>query len=235
MWTLQWLSHMHPSTSPHRIFSPVKICINEEKLRCGKICTVLRLNVSCSVCKCAALAFIDFCEIIKFLHVYVCIVGGSCITVLWVTFVLSVCPPPRQTNVTLGLLCRGDIRRRRETEAVSLTTSGITLHTYWWISGLLNTLLYCYWRWCVVAYEIKPADSQCYIPQTKSLRFHFCSVKTCLVLCCRDVEVGLLIQRFGPDWNILTPIGWITMKVCTDIREAQRMNPNDFDDTLTFL
>lgn len=93
--------------------------------------------------KCAALAFIDFCEIIKFLHVYVCVVGGSCLIILWVTFVLPVCvappppPRPRQTNVTPGLLFTGDSRRRRETDAVSVATSGNTLHTYWWISGLL--------------------------------------------------------------------------------------------------
>lgn len=144
MWTLQWLSRMHPGTSPHRIFSPVKICINEEKLRCDKIYTVLRLNVGCSVCKCAALAFIDFCEIIKFLHVYVYIVGASCIIIFWVLFVLSV--SPRQTNVTPGLLCTGDIRRRRETEAVSLT-SGNNIHTYWSPHHSLNNkleVLRCY-------------------------------------------------------------------------------------------
>lgn len=30
MWTLQWLSHMHPSTSPHWIFSAPKTWIYEE-------------------------------------------------------------------------------------------------------------------------------------------------------------------------------------------------------------
>lgn len=143
MWTLQWLSHMHPSASPHRVFSLVKIWINEEKLRCGKICTAPRLNASCSVCKCAVLVFIDFCEIITFLHVYVCIVGGSCIITLWIMFVLSV-PPPRQTNVTPGLLCTGDSRRRRETEAGSIT-SGNALHTVSWISGVLTRLLDFVW------------------------------------------------------------------------------------------
>ncbi len=42
------------------------------------------------------------------------------------------------------------------------------------------------------------------------------------------------VQLFGLDWNISTTFGWIALKFCTDIHGAQRINPNDFGDPLTF-
>lgn len=106
--------------------------INEEKLRCGEICGVLRQDVSCS----GALPI--------WTHVHVCV---------WrVRAALSyceywLCSPRRQTDVTPGLLCTGDSRRRREAEGVSVTTSGNTLRPHGLMRLTSSPLCSCtYWR-----------------------------------------------------------------------------------------
>ncbi len=50
----------------------------------------------------------------------------------------------------------------------------------------------------------------------------------------REGNVGQSVHHFSSDWNVSTTIGWIAIKVCTDIHGSQTMNPNDFDDPLTF-
>lgn len=37
----------------------------------------------------------------------------------------------------------------------------------------------------------------------------------------------------GFEWNISTTIGWVAMKLGTDIHDSLRMNWNNFDDPLT--
>lgn len=48
-----------------------------------------------------------------------------------------------------------------------------------------------------------------------------------LAVCYGNGNIGLSVQHFDPDWNIL--IGCTAMKFCMDIHEPQRMNPGDFD------
>ncbi len=47
-------------------------------------------------------------------------------------------------------------------------------------------------------------------------------------------SVSRLVHHFGPDWNILTALLWIAMKFYTDVHVPQRMNPDDYDDRLSF-
>lgn len=138
MWTLQWLSRIHPSTSPHQIFSLLKICINEETSSCGKMCAAHGPNVSSSFCNKSSACI--YRGITTFVHVCMHIVCESCIIILWGMIVPSDCVPTRQTDVTPGLLCTGDSRRRRDPEGVTVTTTGNTFRTYWWVSDLLTAL-----------------------------------------------------------------------------------------------
>lgn len=78
------------------------------------------------------------------------VVVWSCILL----FVRNICVSPRQANVTPGLLCTGDIRRRRKMETVSVTPSGNNLHMHRFISGLLSLKLLL---------EIKSADDVEYL------------------------------------------------------------------------
>lgn len=106
----------------------VKIYINEEKLTHGKV--VLRWNVKlqrlqmCSGCIYRLLRnyYISSC---------LCVYSRSELhhnIVSNVLFFFPLCVSLRQTSFTPGLLFTGDVRKRRETEAVSITSSGNTLH-----------------------------------------------------------------------------------------------------------
>lgn len=50
----------------------------------------------------------------------------------------------------------------------------------------------------------------------------------------RDGSVNRSVHHFGPDPNISTALGWITMKFCTNIHGPHRMKANDFGDPLMF-
>lgn len=45
-----------------------------------------------------------------------------------------------------------------------------------------------------------------------------------------DMSVWWLVHPFFKDWNISTPIWWITTKCCTDIQGFQKIKPTDFGD-----
>ncbi len=66
----------------------------------------------------------------------------------------------------------------------------------------------------------------------------FLYTSLCQLVYFRDLGMASLVNwsvhHFGPDWNISTTIGWAVVKFCTDIHASQRMNPTDFDDSLTF-
>lgn len=64
-------------TSLHRIFSPVKTSINEEKLRCGHICTILNLSLNVQ-----RLRLLTFVKLLNF-YMFMC--------VLWVGAASSYC------------------------------------------------------------------------------------------------------------------------------------------------
>lgn len=49
------------------------------------------------------------------------------------------------------------------------------------------------------------------------------------------LSVSWLIHQFHPHWHRSVTMKWIAIKLGTDIRGAQRMNPNDSGSALTFI
>lgn len=174
MWTLQWLSRTHPSTSPPQIFSLLKMCINEETSSCGKMCGAHGPNVSSSLCnKSSACIYRLFVEL---LHLYVftcilCVRAASSYCEEWL-YPLTVFPPGRLTSLrgcyaqetpggggTLKVLpSRQQVTPSTFTDE-SLTSSPLCL--------MLLLEAFC----C------------CAQDQTWRFRIHFCGVKTCKALC----------------------------------------------------